>query len=199
MQQAAPENLMHRESGWLLPGVAPDEPDNDEDTTLSLVAKGVPGTVLKRLPASLLSEVHPAELAEQTDTWLTAITDALSRFASRLPRPTALAEPGLTQALDPCILSVRRGVVWVSEPPRGASLYMDIVDQAELAGASGPHEAVIPLTRTSWLTLSEEATLAGRSTEALARQEVLLPALSSFPSRGRFRPGAPQPPTGRGR
>ena len=180
VERAAPENLMHRDSGWLLPGVAPHEPDDDEDTTLSLIAKGVPGTLLKRLPASLLSEVHPAELAEQTDTWLTAITDTLSRFASRLPRPTALAEPGLTRALEPGILSVRRGVVWVSEPPRGASLYMDIVDQAELSEASGPHEAVIPLTRTSWLTLSEEATLAGKSTEALARQGTLLPALASF-------------------
>jgi len=52
----------------LLPGVALDEGDNDEDTTLSLVAKGSPGTRLKRLPASLLSEIHPAELAEQIDT-----------------------------------------------------------------------------------------------------------------------------------
>jgi len=178
-EQAAPQHLLRRESGWLLPGVAPDEQD-DEDTTLSLVAKGSPGTLLKRLPASLLSEVHPTELAEQTDTWLTAITDTLSRFVGRLPRPTALAEPGLTQTLAPCTLSVRRGVVWVSEPPRGASVYMDIVDQAELVGASGAHEDVLPLTRTSWLTLFDEATLSGRSTGALAEQGLLLPALASF-------------------
>ena len=180
VEQAAPQHLMRREAGWLLPGVAPDDRDDDEDTTLSLIAKGLPGTLLKRLPASLLSEVDPAELAEQTDTWLTAITDTLSRFASRLPRPTALAEPGMTQTLAPCTLSVRRGVVWVSEPPRGASLYMDIVDQAELGGTSGPHDAVIPLTRTSWLTLFDEATLSGESTESLARQGMLLPALASF-------------------
>ena len=132
------------------------------------------------MPASSLSEVDPAELAVQTDTWLTDITDTLSRFVSRIPRPTALAEPGMTRTLDPCTLSVRRGVVWVSEPPPGASLYMDIVDQAERAETGGPPEAVIPLTRTSWLTLFDETTLSGRSTETLAQQGMLLSALASF-------------------
>ena len=181
VERAAPQHLLRCETGRLLPGVAPDQEDaNEKDTSLSLIAKGSPGTLLKRLPASLLSEVHPAELAKQTDTWLTAVTDTLSRFASRLPRPTALAEPGLTQTLAPCTLSVRRGVVWVSQPSRGVSLYMDMVDQAELADAGSPHEAVIPLTRTSWLTLLDEATLAGKSTETLAQQGALLPALASF-------------------
>ncbi|MCY3701983.1 MAG: ATP-binding cassette domain-containing protein [Rhodospirillales bacterium] len=181
VERAAPQHLLRCETGRLLPGVAPDEEDEHEkDTTLSLIAKGSPGTLLKRLPAALLSEVDPAELANQTDTWLTAVTDTLSRFASHIPRPTALAEPGLTQTLAPCTLSVRRGVVWVSQPSRGASLYMDMVDQAELANGGSSHEAVIPLTRTSWLTLLDEATLAGNSTETLAQEGVLLSALASF-------------------
>ena len=198
VEQAAPQHLMRRESGTLLPGVAADdEDDKDKDTTLSLVAKGLPGTLLKRLPASLLAEAHPGELAAQTDTWLTAITDTLARFVGRLPRPTALAEPGQTQTLAPCTLSVRRGVVWVSEPPPGASAFMDIVDPAEVGGgerATGraervgtgvepevdPRGAVVPLTRTSWLTLFDEATLAGMSTETLAEEGMLLPALASF-------------------
>ena len=119
--------------------MAPDrqDPDTDKDTTLSLIAKGLPGTLLKRLPASTMSEVDPAELAEQTDTWLSAMTDTLSRFVGHLPRPTALAEPGLTQDLAPCTLSVRRGVVWLSRPPSGASLFMDVVDETELAEAGG--------------------------------------------------------------
>ncbi|MCY3822877.1 MAG: ABC transporter transmembrane domain-containing protein, partial [Nitrospinae bacterium] len=180
VEQAAPQHLLRRESGRLLPGVAPDQRDGDEDNTLSIIAKGMPGTILKRLPASVLSRVHPAELAEQTDTWLIAITETLSRFANPLPRPTALAEPDRAQTLAPCTLSVRRGVVWVSEPPGGASLFMGIVDPAELGEASGPHEAVIPLTRTSWLTLFDEAALTGQSTETLAEQGLLLPALASF-------------------
>ena len=39
---------------------------------------------------------------------------------------------------------------------------------------------MIPLTRTSWLTLFDEATVAARSTEALAREGALLPALALF-------------------
>ena len=180
VEQAAPQHLLRRGSGSLLPGVAPDGPRDEDDTTLSLIAKGSPGTVLKRLPASVLSDADPAELAEQTDTWLTAITDTLSRFASRLPRPTALARPGLTRTPAPCTLSVQRGVVWVSEPPRGTGLFMDLVDPADIVEAGGPHEAVIPLTRTSWLILSDEATLSGSSTETLAKQGILLSALASF-------------------
>ena len=181
VEQAPPQHLLRCEAGRLLPGVVPDEQDNDgKDTTLSLVAKGLPGTLLKRLPASLLTEVHPAELAGQADTWLTAITETLARFVSHLPRPTALAKPGLTQSLTPCTLSVRRGVVWVSGPSLGASLFMDMVDPAQLAEAGGPHEALIPLTRTNWLTLFDEATVSSKSTETLARQGMLLPALASF-------------------
>ena len=180
VQQAAPQHLLRRKAGRFLPGVAPDEQGDHKDTTLTLIAKGLPDTLLKRVPASLLSRVHPAERAEQADTWLMAMTDTLSRLVSRLPRPTALAEPDLTQTLSACTLSVRRGVVWVSQPPLGASLFMDMVDPVEPVEARGPHEAVIPLTRTAWLTLFGEATLSGKSTETLAREGTLMPALAAF-------------------
>ena len=179
-ERAAPQHLLRCESGHLLPGVAPDEGESDEGTRLSVIAKGSPGTLLKRLPASLLSEVDPAELAEQTDAWLSAVTDTLSRFASRLPRATALAEPGPARNLTPCTLSVRRSVVWVTRPPPGASLYMGIVDPAERAESGGRPAAPIPLTRTSWLTLFGEAAVSGRSTRTLAEEGALLSALRSF-------------------
>ena len=57
---------------------------------------------------------------------------------------------------------------------------MDMVDRAELAGTSTRDEAMMPLTRTSWLTLFDEATVLGKSTETLAREGMLLPALASF-------------------
>ena len=179
-ERAAPQHLLRRESGWLLPGVAPDTGEAGEGTSLSIVAKGLPGTLLKRLPASALAEVHPAELADQIDTWLGAFTDTLSRFAGRLPPPTALAEPGTTRALDPCVLSVRRDVVWVSGLPGGSGTYMDIVDPTEVFDAQGLDAAAIPLTRTSWLTLYDEATVRGQATEALAAQGMVQPALAAF-------------------
>ena len=180
VEVAAPQHLLRRETGRLVPGVAPDEQDEERGTRLSLVAKGRPGTLLKRLPASLLSEVDPAELADQVDSWLIAVTDTLSRFVNRRPRPATLAEPDLTRDLSPCTLSVGRGVVWVSEPAHGASLYMDMIDRAELAGTGDPRQAAIPLTRTSWLSLSVRATVSTRSTRTLAQQGTLVSALASF-------------------
>ena len=176
VEQTAPQHLLRAESGRILPGVAQDE----EDTTLGLIAKGLPGTRLKRLPSTVLSKVGPAELATQVDTWLTGVTDTLSRYATYRPRPTALAEPGRTRNLGPGTLSVRRGVVWVSQLPRGASLFMDLIDCAELTGAGGPQEAMMPLTHTGWLTLSGEARISAKSSETLASEGILLPALASF-------------------
>ncbi len=174
----APQHLLSREAGQLLPGVAPDR--RDEDTTLRLVVKGSPGTLLKRLPASLLSEVHPAELAEQVDTWLTKITNTLSRFVNPLPRPTAIAEPDQIQTVVPGTLSALRGVVWVTKLPQGESLFMDIIDLAEFSGANGVKEAILPMTRSSWLNLFSESTLSGKSTETLAQEGTLLSALAYF-------------------
>ena len=176
VEQTAPQHLLRAESGRVLPGVAPDE----EDTTLSLIAKGLPGTLLKRLPAAMLSEVDPAELGAQADTWLIGVTDTLSRYATYRPRPNALAETGQTRNLGPGTLSVRRGVVWVSQPPGGVSLFMDLIDCAELTGAGGLREAMMPLTHTCWLTLSGEARISASSSETLASEGVLLPALASF-------------------
>ena len=180
VEQAAPHHLLRRDSGGLLPGVASDEQNDENDTSLGLVAKGLPDTLLKRVPASMLSEVNPAELAAQTDTWLSAITDSLSRLVNRIPRATALAEPDTTQALEACTLSARRGVVWVTDPPRGTSLFMDMIDQGELAEAGGRQKSLLPLTRTSWLTVLENVEVSSKSTQTLAQEGSLLTALASF-------------------
>ena len=178
-KERAPQYLLSREAGQLLPGVTPEEQENGADTSLRLIAKGSPGTLLKRLPTSSISEVHHAELAEQIDTWLLAITATLSRFTIPLPRPTALAELG-AQVFAPCTLSVRRGVLWVSELPQGEILFMDIIDQAELHRESSPRESMMPLTPTSWITLFNETKLTVKSTETLAQQGVLWAELSFF-------------------
>ncbi len=177
-ERAAPQHLLTREAGAILPGVTPDV--QDEDTTLSVVAKGSPGTLLQRIPTSSLTEIRPSEVAEQIDSWVLEITDKLSRYVSRQPRPTALAVPGRTRTYAPCILSVRRGVVWVSQPPRGISLFMDVIDPIEHPPNRERNDAAIPLTHASWLSLLDEVTFTEVSTEALVRQELLLPSLDAF-------------------
>ena len=73
VEQSAPQHVLRANAGRLLPGVAPQE----EDTTLGLIVKGFPSTVLRRLPLSSLAEIANAELAAQVDAWL---------FAARSPR-----------------------------------------------------------------------------------------------------------------
>ena len=55
-QQSTPSHLLRADAGRLLPGVAPQQ----DDTTLGLVAKGLPGTVLRRLPADGLAGIGNA-------------------------------------------------------------------------------------------------------------------------------------------
>ena len=177
-ERAAPQHLVTREAGATLLGVMPDV--QAEDTTLSIIAKGSPGTLLQRIPMSSLTESRPSEVAEQIDSWVVEITDKLSRYVSRQPRPTALVEPGRTRTYTPCILSVRRGVVWITQPPRGVSLFMDVVDPIEHAPTRPLTDAAIPLTRASWLSLLDEATFTEISTEELVQQEQILPSLNAF-------------------
>ncbi len=176
VEQAAAQHVLRAESGRFLPGVAPDE----DDSTLSLIAKGLPGTMLKRLPASALADVDPVERAQRVDNWLGELTHALSRFVTHRPRLNALAAPGGTQNLDPGVLSVRRGVAWVSQPPPGAGLYMDLIDWTETVGADSAGESPIPLTHANWLTLFEPTELAVKSSADLAKEEKLLTALARF-------------------
>ena len=178
VEQAAPQHLLNRDAGALLLGVEPDE--QDDETTLSIIAKGSPGTLLKRIPASSISEIRPSVAAKQFDSWLVEITDTLSRYVSRQPRPTAIAEAGQTQNYSPCILSVARGVVWVSCPPQSTSLFMDIIDPTEHAATEDVNDAAIPLTHESWLSLIEGATVTEMSTESLLQQEMFPSSLASF-------------------
>ena len=176
VEQAAPQHLLRATPGRLLPGVASDE----QDTTLSLIAKGLPGTVLKRLPVSALAGADAAELATQVDNWLTDLVGALSRFVTHHPRSDGLATPGAARNYNPGTLAVRSGVVWVSQPPRGASLFMDLIDGAELTGENGGGEGLIPLTQANWLTLFRTTEVTAKSSGQLSEQGLLLPALAMF-------------------
>ncbi len=182
VEQTAPEFLMSRTAGSLLPGVIPSQRDVGTGTVLHLIAKGAPGTQLQRLPVSMLTQAHPAEVGQQIDTWLNAMTESLSRFTNPLPRPTNLVKPGIIETSTNCTLSVNRTVVWVSIPAQGSVLFMDIINQADIIAASAQRDIMMPLTRTSWLTQFEEASLNGVSSEALAARGELMSALTSFHS-----------------
>ena len=176
VEQSAPRHVLRANAGRLLPGVAPQE----EDTTLGLTVKGLPGTVLRRLPLSSLAEIANSELAAQVDAWLADVSALLSRGIGHRPRPDALVEPGEPVAAAKGTLSARRGVVWVSIPPSGTGLFLSLVDPVESRPDGDPAASAIPLTSASWLTLMDEVQLSARSSEALADENVLLAALANF-------------------
>lgn len=179
IEQAAPQHLMRVESKRLLPSVIADTQDrNGNETTLGLIAKGKPGTRLTRIPLPDLDKIHPHELAAQIDAWLTALTQALSRFVIRSPRPNALTEPTTEITLSTGVVSVSRGVVWVSGSTQGTGLFMDMVDPGDIVREET--EIAIPLTRASWISIFEEVSISGHSTEKLAKDGTLLASLASF-------------------
>lgn len=179
VELAAPQHLLRVDAKRLLPSVIADRQDRDgEQTTLGLVAKGKPGTRLTRIPISDLTKIQSDELAHQIDAWLTALTQALSRFVIRSPRPNVLLEPDGRLTLSTGVASVSRGVVWVSGSGQGTGLFMDMVDPADLA--TDKTGAAIPLTRASWISIFDEVTISGHTTESLAKNGLLLSALTSF-------------------
>ena len=176
VDQAAPQHLLRAESGRLLPGVAPQE----GNTVFSLVAKGLPGTVLQRLPTESLSRIQGAELAGYVDTWVMDISAELSRDAGQRPRPDMPIEPGKAYPEVGGTLSSRQGVVWVSRLSPGAGLFLGLIDPAEGNLSGETVTDTIPLTPSTWLALTGKARLSTRSSKDLAEDRLLLPSLANF-------------------
>ena len=176
IEQSAPQHLLRAEASRLLPGVAPQA----DVTSLCLVAKGLPGTVLRRIPVARIAEMRSAELAAQVDAWLADVSAMLSRDVMHRPRPDALLESGEAPEARNGTLAARRGVVWVTELLPGTGLFMDLVDPAEkeVEGDGGAH--ALPLTPASWLTLTQEQRISTASSSELAERNLLLPALNAF-------------------
>jgi len=172
--QTAPQHLLRAEAGRLLPGVAAQQ----EDTTLGLIGKGLPGTVLRRLPVSELAALDADALAQQVDAWVMDVSATLSRDLVTPPRPDMLIEPAQAPAAMTGRLSTRRGVVWLRQPAAGVSLYMELVDPA--LGDGVDTTTMLALTPHVWLTLLEAAELCAQASATLAAENRLLPALTDF-------------------
>ena len=176
VEQSAPQHVMRTETGRFLPGVEP----LFGETTLGLVAKGLPGTVLRCLPVASLDVIRTAELAEQVDAWLADFSAFLARGVMNRPRPDMFVEPGQTLAAQAGTLSARRGVTWVSELPLGTGSFMGLIDLGQDTPECDSGFSTIPLTPASWITLLDEVGVFAQSSESLADKGLLLPALANF-------------------
>ena len=176
VDQSAPQHMLRAVAGRLLPGTAPHE----EGTSLGVVAKGLPGTVLRRLPVSRLGAVCPDELAEQVDAWLIDISEMLVRDVVHRSRVDASLVAGDAPTARSGTCSSRRGVVWVTGLREGAGLFMGLTDPA--ASETDPASAgrAVPLAPATWLILRREVQVATASSADLAEHGRLLPALNAF-------------------
>ena len=179
IEQSALQQLMRAETGRLLFGISPQK----GETTLSLTAKGLPGTLLRRLPTADLAALRHAELAALVDAWVMDVSATLSRDVMYLPRSDMLVEAGRTPTAEGGTITARRGVVWVQAPASssGERLFMDIVEVETGDTDEAAASEALPLTPASWLKLMPPQRLsAALSSETLAGGGHLLPALTRF-------------------
>ena len=176
VEQSAPQHMLRAEAGRLLPGTAPQ----DEGTSLEVVAKGLPGTLLRRLPASRLDAVLRPELVEQVDAWLVDISAMLVRDVTLRPRTDAFLESGDAPTTRRGALAARREVVWVTGLQPGEGLFMGLIDPAGAATNPTGAGLDLPLAPATWLTLPQDVEVSTASSTELAERKLLLPALNTF-------------------
>ena len=175
VEQSAPQHMLRAESGRLLPGVAPQA----GPTTLSLIAKGLPGTVLRRLPVTRLAAIDDAALAAHVDAWIADVSAMLARDVIHTSRADIFIEPEEGLAAGSGTIAPRRGVVWVSVP-KGTGLYLGLIDAAESEWVAESTPCMIPLTPATWLSLTDAVLFPNRTSEELAEAGELLSALAGF-------------------
>ena len=173
VEQSALQHVLRADAGRLLPGVTPQH----GQTNFSLVAKGLPDTVLKRIPVTALADISGRQLAEQVDKWLIDVSSMLTRDVINQRRPDTLVSHGDALAPESGTVAARRGAVWVSVEPAGAALFMGLIDPAT---AGSGNASAIPLTPESWFSLLEPVQLSVQSSRELADDGRLLAALADF-------------------
>jgi len=176
VEQSAPQHMLRAGAGRLLPGAAPQE----DVTSLGMMAKGLPGTTLRRLPVSRLGKIRNAELAEQLDAWLLDISAMLVRDVTHHPRTDAFLGAGEAPTMRKGTLGVRRGVVWITGLLPHAGLFTGLIDPAQGGTEPAGSGCSVPLTPDTWFSLTREVTVSTASSEELAARKLLLPAVNAF-------------------
>ena len=151
--------------------------ENAGDSGLRLVAKGLPGAMVRPAPLAellerLREETADTALTEQVDAWVHEFAEAIARDID--PRPRADSLLGTESATTVSgVVSSERGVVWLDG--RGAqAAYLG----TEEAG-SGPSGAM-PVSPGTWVTLPEPAKVEGLSSADMSPADLLLLHLPEF-------------------
>ena len=164
------KHLLRADAGRLL------FPADEGPSGRVLVAKGLPGSALRVMPADAIDGAECDEIAVvQADAWISEVSEAVTRGFTFRPRIDRLlpGEPGEEPVEAGQTLSARREVVWITCLEANLA-YLG----TEEGSPDGP--GVIPVTSTSWATASRPATARRATTTELRREGRLRPALSAF-------------------
>ena len=168
MAEAPFHHVQRLETGRLAFGAA-------ESGELRLVAKGLPGTVLRRIAAADLIAAADAggdaaqrALAGHADHWISGIVAAIAARIEARPRPRVLLGEGVRNGISGVVASAG-GVVWI----QGGAPH--------LFGTEEPREGeLVPLTPDGWATLHDAAGITVRTSPALGAATLLCRALPGF-------------------
>ena len=150
---------------------------------LELVAKGLPGTRLRRIPIRLLADeiANEAggnglrdEVVAEVDAWIGDFAAAVAREIEPCPRPALRLVPGQAPGtMTPGVLFAERCVTWLS----GEDLQADFLQLVE-SRAGGP--GLMPVTREAWCDLDRTAGVTCVSSRDLDVETLLGRALPEF-------------------
>ncbi|MCY4302336.1 MAG: ATP-binding cassette domain-containing protein [Aestuariivita sp.] len=179
VEQTAPKHLVRTQAAHLFPSVKP----HVAETTLQLIAKGLPHSVVKQVSLSELARLAPVPTEELIDAWILDLTHAFSKDFFDQPLPDLRIEMNAKADLVGHTISTRRGVIWldIHTDSSDRGLFMGVVDAAEYKIGDGEVANPLPLTPDSWLEFSSSRLIPDTSSSAqLIKSNRLLPALEAF-------------------
>ena len=144
------------------------------DMPLAVVAKGLPGTILREIRLeTLLARTEPEAIAGQVDAWITDFSETVAYQIDPRPWTDVVLHAGDELEIAPqTVLSTQPGrLIWGSSKT-GAYLGTEEIADGGVGFA--------PLTSDTWLTISEKTRVTGWTSQELAETGQLIPALSGF-------------------
>ncbi len=177
--QVAPRQLMRVEQGRLLLSFTPQQ----QDRTLSVIGKGLPGTVLRQLPLSALGGVQPEQLGDQIDKWVRDLAAALARDLVNPQLPDIFVDSSADVPEEGNRFSTRREVNWVQVPSSISAecLFMGIAEVEKGGLMPDGDMYLLPLTPDCWLDAAKPQRLTKVfSSQSLVADGRWISALNSF-------------------
>ena len=140
-----------------------------------LVAKGLPGSELRRIPLGALATAGlQSGIVEQANTWVSELSESIASDVTFRPQiDLELAPDGADEVAGGTAIAVQYGVTWAfSEGGDMQYLGTEDLDQSK--------SLPVPITSSSWVVQGQTARVMTTGTPELHREGRLFAALAEF-------------------